>query len=124
MSEIERFDINPTYTNIITHNNTVYLSGQVPWKTAGEDIALQVNEVFEQIRDHLKTAGTDLTKILSMQVFLKNPSDYSVFNKVFLEWIPVGCAPTRNTICGIQFPNPHWSIEIVVVAAGNIKCHI
>jgi len=117
MSEIERFDINPTYTNIITYNNIVYLSGQVPWKTAGGDIILQVNEVFEQIRDHLKTAGTDLTKILSMQVFLKNPSDYSVFNKVFLEWIPVGCAPTRNTICGIQFPNPNWLIEIVVVAA-------
>lgn len=117
MSEIERIDINPTYTNIITHNNTVYLSGQVPWKTAGKDITLQVKEVFEQISGHLNTAGTDLTKILSMQVFLKNPSDYSIFNKVFLEWIPNGFAPTRNTICGIQFPNPDWSIEIVVVAA-------
>jgi enamine deaminase RidA (YjgF/YER057c/UK114 family) len=114
---IERLGVTPTYSEAVIHNGTVYLSGQVPWKSAGKNIQEQTKEVLELIDARLFEAGSDRTKLLSMQIFLKNSEDYSEMNKVFVEWLPSGAAPARNTICGIMFPKPEWSIEIVVVAA-------
>lgn len=117
MNIIKRIDVKQTYSDIVIHNGTIYLSGQVPWISAGKSIQEQSNEVFNHIDDRLKDAGSDKAHILSMQVFLKNPEDYPKFNEVFIAWIPTGCAPSRNTICGIQFPTASWDLEIVVVAA-------
>jgi len=116
MDIIKRIDVKPTYSDIVIHNSTIYLSGQVPWISAGKSIQEQANEVFKHIDDRLKDAGSDREHILSMQVFLKNPEDYPIFNEAFLIWMPNGCAPARNTICGIQFPNANWGLEIVVIA--------
>jgi enamine deaminase RidA (YjgF/YER057c/UK114 family) len=114
---IERMGVSPTYSEAVIHNGTVYLSGQVPWRTAGESIAAQTAEVLELVEKRLFDAGSDKGKMLSMQIFLKNPEDYAEMNRVFVEWLPSGAAPARNTICGSIFPKPEWSIEIVVVAA-------
>ena len=114
---IERMGVSPTYSEAVIHNGTVYLSGQVPWLTAGESIATQTKEVLQLVEKRLVDAGSDKGKMLSMQIFLKNPEDYAEMNRVFVEWLPIGTAPARNTICGITFPKPEWSIEIVVVAA-------
>lgn len=117
MNSLQRIDVKPTYSEAVIHNQTVYLSGQVPWVNAGESIELQAQEVFQHIDNRLLDAGSDKAHILSMQVFLKNPDDYSKFNEAFLAWMPTGSAPSRNTICGIQFPNAKWGLEIVVIAA-------
>jgi enamine deaminase RidA (YjgF/YER057c/UK114 family) len=117
MDSIQRIDVKPTYSEAVIHNRTVYLSGQVPWINAGKSIQEQATEVFKHIDDRLRDAGSDKEHILSMQVFLKNPEDYSKFNEMFIAWIPTGAAPARNTICGIQFPTANWDLEIVVVAA-------
>ena len=97
------------------HGDTIYLSGQVPWVSVG--IEAQTNEVLEQIQRRLKELGSGMDRILSMQIFLADPIDYSAMNSVFVSWIPHGTAPARNTICGVKFPNSSWLIEIVVVAA-------
>jgi enamine deaminase RidA (YjgF/YER057c/UK114 family) len=116
---IRRLGTKPTYSEAIIHNNTVYLSGQVPWATAGLPILAQAKEVFELVEAQLRNAGSDKTRILSMQIFLTDPSDYEHMNTVFKSWIPNGFAPARNTICGITFPNSQWGIEVVVTAALN-----
>jgi len=115
--EITRIGTTPTYSQSVLHGNTVYLSGQVPWNTKGQSIRAQSTEVFSLVDAELQLAGTDKTKILSIQIFLLNPEDYAEMNVVFKEWMPAGSAPARNTICGVKFPNPQWSIEVVVVAA-------
>ena len=114
---IRRIDTKPTYTEIVIHDKTVYLSGQVPWKTAGTHIRYQCIEVFKNIDEKLEEAGTEKRKILNLQVFLKDPTHYSIFNEEFIKWIPDGFAPARNTICGITFPYNEWGLEIVVTAA-------
>jgi len=117
MSEIQRHGEKATYTEIVVHNGTIYLSGQVPWITAGQSIELQTEEVLKLIDERLATVGSNKGRILSMQIFLTNPDDYSKMNEVFIQWITGGSPPARNTICGIRFPNSKWDIEIVVVAA-------
>ena len=120
-SAIERIGQTPTYSEAVVHSGIVYLSGQVPWATADQEIREQTDEVFSNIRNQLRLANSDLGKILSMQIFLKDPADYEIMNSVFKEWMPPEAAPARNTICGIQFPKPGWRIEIVVIAAANLK---
>jgi len=117
MDSIKRIDIKPTYSEIVIHNRTVYLSGQVSWLTAGKPIEDQTKEVLKHIDDRLRDAGSDKAHIISMQIFLKDPADYPKFNEVFISWIPSKSTPARNTICGIQFPTADWGLEIVVVAA-------
>ena len=116
---IRRIDLHPTYSEGVVHNGVVYLSGQVPWASAGAGIAEQTEEVFQNIQKQLVAAGSDLDRILSMQIFLEDPANYETMNSVFQRWIPPGHAPARNTICGVRFPKSGWGIEIVVVAAVN-----
>lgn len=117
MNTIKRIGTKPTYSEAVIHNKTVYLSGQVPWLTAGQTMYEQACEVFELIDKALVEAGSNKTQILSLQVFLKNPEDYSEMNRAFIMWMPDGYSPVRNTICGVQFPMHNWAIEVVVVAA-------
>lgn len=117
MNTIQRYGTKLTYSEAVIHNKTVYLSGQVPWLTAGQSIYEQASEVFELIDKQLEQAGSNRTQILSLQIFLKNPEDYSEMNRAFIMWMPDGSAPARNTICGVQFPTADWGLEVVVVAA-------
>jgi enamine deaminase RidA (YjgF/YER057c/UK114 family) len=117
MSEIKRIDVKKRYSEIVIHNNTVYLSGQVPWEFEDYDIDIQTANVFKLVEDQLIKAGSDKNKLLSLRIYLRNPEDYDLMNEVFEKWIPDGCAPTRATICNVKFPNPKWQIEVVAIAA-------
>jgi enamine deaminase RidA (YjgF/YER057c/UK114 family) len=114
---IQRIDSKKRYSEIVIHNDTVYLSGQVPWKCEDSDFITQTEEVFNLIQEQLLKAGSDKTKLLSLRIYLRNPEDYELMNNVFDKWIPDGCAPTRATICNVKFPNPKWQIEVVGIAA-------
>jgi len=115
--EISRIDTKKRYSEVVIHNNTVYLSGQVPWKFEDYDFDIQAREVFDLVQEQLLKAGSDKSKLLSLRIYLRNPEDYEPMNTVFDKWIPDGCAPTRATICNVKFPNPKWQIEVVVIAA-------
>ena len=115
--DIKRIDVKKRYSEIVIHNQTVYLSGQVPWEYENEDFITQTEEVFNLVEKQLFKAGSDKTKILSLRIYIKNPNNYELMNSVFDRWIPVGCAPTRATIGNVIFPNPNWEIEVIAVAA-------
>jgi len=115
--EIKRIDTKKRYSECVIHNNTVYLSGQVPWKFEDYDFDIQAKEVFDLVQEQLLKAGSDKSKLLSLRIYLRNPEDYELMNTVFDKWIPDGCAPTRATICNVKFPNPKWQIEVVGIAA-------
>jgi enamine deaminase RidA (YjgF/YER057c/UK114 family) len=116
-SSIKRIDVKKRYSEIVIHNNTVYLSGQVPWLCENDNFTKQTEEVFRLIDEQLARAGSDKTKLLSLRIYIKDPNNYELMNSVFDNWIPDGCAPTRATIGNVIFPNPKWEIEVVVVAS-------
>ena len=115
--EIKRIDVKKRYSEIVIHNQTVYLSGQVPWQCENCNFIEQTIEVFKLVEEQLIKAGSDKTKLLSLRIYLKDPNNYDLMNSIFDNWIPDGCAPTRATIGNVIFPNPNWQIEVVAVAA-------
>jgi enamine deaminase RidA (YjgF/YER057c/UK114 family) len=51
--DIKRIQSYKRYSEVIIHNNTVYLSGQVPWKCEDCPFIEQTEEVFKLIEEKL-----------------------------------------------------------------------
>ena len=61
----------PRMSQIVKHNNTVYLSGQVPSPDAfGKDITTQVKTTLEKVDILLEEAGTSKSNLLSAQIWV------------------------------------------------------
>jgi len=80
-----------TYSQAIRHNNTVYISGQIPLNpTSGElvsdSIDAQITQVFENLRMVAQAAGSDLGKALKVTVFLTDLSHFAKVNEVMAQY--------------------------------------
>lgn len=112
---IQRFDVGPRLSEMAVHNGVAYLAGQVAEDpTAG--IRGQTEQVLAAIDALLARAGTDKTKILRAEIFLRDLVDFGPMNEVWETWVPAGNAPPRATLQA-ALANEHWLIEIVVTAA-------
>lgn len=115
MNQITKLDSNETITEIAIHNGVVYLAGQVP-DDDSLDIVGQTREVLANIDKALAKAGTDKSRLLTAQVFIKDLADFEQFNAEYKAWIQGFIPPTRATVQA-NLVNPNWLIEIVVTAA-------
>lgn len=115
MSDIIKIDSNDTLSEVAVHNGVVYLAGQVPDNDT-LDIRGQSREVFTNIDKALAAAGTDKTRLLSAQVFIKNLADFGEFNDEWNAWVAGTVPPVRATI-EANLVNPNWLVEIMVIAA-------
>jgi enamine deaminase RidA (YjgF/YER057c/UK114 family) len=98
------------------HGHTIYLAGQVADKTAGKSVAEQTAEILSIIDDLLKEAGSDKTKILSVNIYLADISTFAEMNSVWDQWVPKGHPPARATI-EAKLAAPAYTVEIMAVAA-------
>ena len=86
----------PRLSQIVIHNNTVYLSGQVG--NGGPDIKAQTKETCDKIDALLELAGTDKTNLLQCMIWVKDiKNDYAGMNEVYNEWIKDG-KPVRACV--------------------------
>ena len=111
---IQKFDSDETLSEIAIYNGVVYLAGQVP-DDDSLDIVYQSKQVFANIDKALAKAGTDKSKLLIAQVFIKNLDDFDGFNTAWQDWVAGITPPTRATVQA-NLVNPNWLIEIVVTA--------
>ncbi|GLI62949.1 hypothetical protein VaNZ11_005803 [Volvox africanus] len=109
MANIQRFDTGPRLSEMVIHNGTVYLAGQVPEDT-GVDAKEQTASVLKQVDELLARAGTDKTKVLSAQVFLRDLADFPLMNEAWDAWVPEGHAPTRATV-EAKLADPGWKVS-------------
>ncbi len=112
---IERHDIGPRMSEMVVHNGTAYLAGQVA-DDGTADIAGQTHQVLTAIDSLLARAGSDKSKILRAQIFLLDLADFSAMNAVWESWVVPGHTPARATVQA-ALANPQWKVEIVVTAA-------
>ncbi|ONM44863.1 hypothetical protein BXT89_05935 [Halopseudomonas pachastrellae] len=115
---IQRLHTNQRMSQIVIHQNTVYLAGQV---AADDDLvkgaAEQTRSTLTEIEKLLAEAGTDKTKILSVTIYLKDiDADFEAMNGVWDQWLPTGTAPARATV-EAKLCEPEILVEMSVVAA-------
>lgn len=76
------------YSQAIEANGLIYLSGQIPIdpqsnSIKANDILGQTQQVIQNIREILKTAGSSISNVLKTTCYLKNMSDFAVFNEEY-----------------------------------------
>ena len=78
------------YSQAVKINNTVYLSGQIPLdpKTMAlvtGDIQVQARQVFANLSAVCEAAGSDLSGIVKLNIFLTDLSHFAAVNEVMAE---------------------------------------
>jgi enamine deaminase RidA (YjgF/YER057c/UK114 family) len=113
--DIQRFHVAARYSEAAVFHGVVYLAGMVP-ECEATDIRSQTADVLRQIEQRLAEAGSDKTRILRTQIYLKDISDIAAMNEVWDAWVVSGSAPPRATVQA-ALANPAYLIEVVVTAA-------
>jgi enamine deaminase RidA (YjgF/YER057c/UK114 family) len=115
VTDIKRIDQNQRRSRALVHNGIVYTAGQVP-DNMNLDIAGQAKQVLAKIEQLVTEAGSDKSRILTAQVWLRTMEDFAAFNAVWDAWVVQGATPTR--CCGkVEMNNPNCRVEILVTAA-------
>ena len=118
-TSISRIDVSPRFSHAVTHNNIVYLTGQVPDKTTyNSDAAAQTESILKSIESLLIRSGSDKSHLLSATCYFTNiERDFNLMNDAWIKWLPNGCAPARTSLAGIKLADPNWKLEITITAA-------
>ena len=115
MTAIVRIDQNARRSRASVYGDLVFLAGQVADDKSG-DITRQTREALAKIDDMLSRAGTDKSRLLSVQIWLRTMDDFAAMNAVYDAWVVAGDAPTR--CCGkVELADPAYRVEIVGIAA-------
>ena len=113
--DIQRLHVGARLSEAAVFNGVVYLAGMVP-ECEATDIRSQTADVLKQIELRLAEAGSDKTRILRTQIYLKHIADIAAMNEVWDAWVVAGSAPPRATVQA-ALANPVYLIEVVVTAA-------
>jgi reactive intermediate/imine deaminase len=78
------------YSQAVKVNNTIYLSGQIPldpetMELIDGDIQQQARQVFANLDAVCKAAGSDLSGIVKLNIFLTDLSNFAAVNEVMAE---------------------------------------
>ena len=70
--------------------NLVYTSGQIPiipeTGALAEGLEAQAHQVFKNLGELLKAAGSDLSKTVKTTVFIKNMNDFGAINAIYAQY--------------------------------------
>lgn len=71
-------------------NGFVYTSGQIPVDPATgaipHGVEAQAEQVFKNISEILKAAGTDMGKVFKTTVFIQNMDDFGAVNSIYSQY--------------------------------------
>jgi enamine deaminase RidA (YjgF/YER057c/UK114 family) len=114
MSRIIRTDANKILSSAVEYHGFVYLCGMTAADTS-LDITGQTKQVLDHIDAALETHGTDKTRMLQAQIWLKDIRDRDAMNAVWSAWLPEGGAPARACVQA-NMADPRLLVEIMVTA--------
>ena len=97
----------------------LFVSGQGPLDpvtkaVVSEDIAEQTRVTLDNVRAVLEAGGSAIANVVRIGVYLRNMSDFPVFNQVFKEYFQ-GVQPARTTVEAAP-PRKGVNVEIDAIA--------
>ena len=112
MSKIIRTEPNKVMSKAVEYHGFVFCQG-VTAPDLSQDITGQTEQVLSQIDAILETHGTDKTRLLQAQIWLKDIRDREAMNAVWSAWLPEGGAPARACVQA-HMADPRHLVEIIV----------
>lgn len=78
------------YSQAIISGGLVYTSGQIPIIPETGELAAgleaQANQVFKNLTELLKAAGSDISKVIKTTVFIKHMDDFAAINAIYAQY--------------------------------------
>lgn len=107
------------YSQAITANGLVFLSGQIPLDPSTQqlipgDVAAQTERVLQNITGILRAAGSSPARVVKTTVFLKSMNDFAAMNEVYGRYFTAE-QPARSTVEVARLPRDVL-VEIDVIA--------
>ena len=113
---VNRIGVGPRMSQAVVHGDTVFVSGTVADKAAGKTVSEQTTEILAIIDGLLAKAGTDKTKILSVNIWLVDIKTFAEMNAIWDAWVAPGHTPARATVEAKLAAAP-YNVEIACIAA-------
>lgn len=113
---IERKEVGPRMSQIVVHDDIIYLAGIVAHSNKGKSVTEQTKEVLSTIEKYLARAGSDKSKLLRANIWITDMSKFAEMNAVWDAWVAPGQAPARACV-EAKLASPDYAVEIMVVAA-------
>lgn len=112
-----------SYNQGIISNGFVFTAGQIAidpstGKLIAGSFQDRVEQVFNNLENILKAAGSDLSKVVKFTVFLTDMNNYADVNEVFNNRIDEQVAPARSLVAVTSLP-AGTDVEIECVAVIN-----
>jgi len=116
MAEITRIATDRRRSRAVVYNGMVFVGGQTA-DDRGQDIRGQTMQTLAKIEKFLAEAGTDKSRLLTAQIWIKNlEKDFVGMNEIWDAWTAPDAAPTRAT-AQCEMGAPDVLVEIIVTAA-------
>lgn len=82
-----------TYSQAVTHQGVLYISGQIPldpvsMEIQSGDIRAQIVRVFDNLVAICEAAQTDLSNALKLNIYLTDLKNFPILNEVMGEYVP------------------------------------
>ncbi len=113
--DIQRHHVGARLSEVVVHNQTVYLAGQIADDPAA-DVTSQTQQILGNIDRLLAEVGSDKTRLLSCTIFLADVGDFPAMNAAWDAWVPAGHCPARATVETRLF-RPEYRVEVQAIAA-------
>ena len=92
---------NPTYSQAAVSGEVVYMAGQIGIGPDGAlvapDVGAQTRRIFQNAKVVLEEAGSSLSRLLRVTVYLVDMADWAAMNAAYQEAM-AGHAPPKTTV--------------------------
>ena len=110
------------YSPAASFGNFVYTSGQIPrtadGKVISDSIEAATQQVLENLREVLKSAGCTPADVIKTTVFMHDLADFEGMNKTYAAFFGTH-RPARSTVQVAKLPaNARVEIECIAVRSG------
>ena len=114
LSDIRRYGITRRWSDAVVFGSVAYFVevSDEPQLSA-ED---QFHQVLSQVDTRLALFGSDRTRLLQVIIYLPDPNDLLLFNRIWDAWVPTGHAPSRACV-HTSLAAPGYRVELVITAA-------
>jgi enamine deaminase RidA (YjgF/YER057c/UK114 family) len=109
---IKRYETTSRLSKVLVANGFAFLSGLTARDRAG-DVKAQTLDILQQIDGYLAMAGTDKSKLVNVNIWLKNISQFNEMNAVWEKWVDPNALPARATV---QAALAHEDILVEIMA--------
>ena len=112
---IVRIDPGQRFASAVVHGGLVFLAGHVA-HDGDAGVREQTRQVLESIDRHLAEAGTDKSRLLSVQIWLADIGHFDEMNAAWDAWVDKSNLPVLATV-EAKLASPAYKVEIAGIAA-------